>query len=277
MSEVWAFDDADFPGYDAAVAHENLVRAAACLGKNETICGLEVKSLDAHHVRLLTLINSPFLATVTAEELCTREEAQEWLLHHIMLFLWTVSPMFELGSMASEPPQRKWWQKFITHHASRITPPTARDRFNTAFAPILQQPLDVICREILEYIAEAYQDAEPGDGTGNNKSYYAFEIMIAEELHANYPRTFRLDFWSADCPPSQNPLHVPLKLVFQLRKCRHHRKGEGVSNKSDTIIAAGLAALGRKHQRQRDYETELSLTAVAPGTHRFSEFDYGQN
>ena len=50
----------DFPGYAAAVERENLVRAAACLGLPEMVCGVECAPMTVEHSRLLALARSPF-------------------------------------------------------------------------------------------------------------------------------------------------------------------------------------------------------------------------
>lgn len=243
------FTVADFPGYAECVAREQKIRRAACFGLNEIICGLEVRPLTAAHVSLLTMLRSPFLCGYTAGELVGTAEndfldGKPDLANDIMLFLWIVSPMYEAGSKASVPSSEPYW--FIPP-----TPPvpTARDRFNDTFAPVLKMSSLQVVREILEYVDEAFIDAGEPDGTG--KSYYTDEVAIAYELSRHHG--YRLDFWRADCPPEKNPLNVPLKIVFQLRKVRRHTElGDeaGLTNKSDKLIAAGLPKLGERHREQ---------------------------
>jgi hypothetical protein len=226
MSGARPFLDADFPGYAEAVAREHVVRGAACMGLSEKICGFEVKPLTAAHVRWLTLTRSPFLLGGLKP---ADFDSRPFLMDDIMRFLWIVSPMFDLRR---SQPKRHWWQR-----------QTARDRFNTAFAAIMDQEVGTVCREILEYMEEAYLDMEESQVT-NDKSYFAFEVMIAEELHRNYG--YRVDFWNA-MPPDKNPIHVPLKLIFQFRKLRKHQSGEKtlVSNRSEKFISDGLARMSQ--------------------------------
>jgi hypothetical protein len=259
MSGALPFTDADFPGYAEAVAREHLVRSAACLGLNEKICGLEVKPLMAYHVRWLVLNHSPFLLKVSAEVLAEKPD----ILGDVMKFLWVVSPMFEPG-VKCQVASGTWWVSSVKWRLRRwLRLENARDKFNRIFAPILKQRIDTVCREILEYVDEAYLDAgEPGRG---DKNYYEFEVSIADELHEHYG--YRVDFWREVRVPKWkfwlgpvrdlNPVHVPLKLVFQFRKCRDQKRGRTVSNSSERFISAGLEAMNARSRRVREYEADL--------------------
>ena len=230
------FVAADFPGYAEAVARENTIRAAACLGVNEKICGLEVRPLTAWLYRWLALVRSPFLIPgMTAGALVEKPE----IVNDVMAFLWIVSPMFVPGARQRE----RWWQRR-----------TARDRFNMAFAPILQQRVDDVCREILEYVDEAFVDAGAPD-PGGDKNYFAFEVEIADELHRHYG--YRVDFWRAPAD-GMNPVHVPLKLIFQFRKRRRQAAGDVLWNGSDEYLSKGLAAMNARDRRLREYEMEMA-------------------
>ena len=245
------FSIADFPGYAEAVARENAIRGAACLGSNEVICGLEVKPLCAAHVRLLVLVRSPFLGQFTVAQLAGTpgkdfEDGKPDILDDIMRFLWIVSPMYETGSRAGTPPKRRWFdtrQRFKRRLEAARTP---RDKFNTAFSAILKQPVTTVVQEILDYVDEAYTDAED-DGEPGEKSHYAFEISIAHEFAKHYG--YRIDFWDSTCPADKNPILVPLKIVFQLRKLRMKADGGEsiVTNKSDRLIAAGLEKISARN------------------------------
>jgi hypothetical protein len=220
------FNLADCPGYLEAVEREREIRAASCLGLNETICGLDVKPLTGDMWRLLKLTRSPFNGFNSVKLLCAKPD----ILADILRFFWIVSPIYEQGSRASEP--RKWYQLPAT--------PTARDRFNEAFSPIVKLGVDIVVKAILEYVDEAFIDSDdsPRDSI---KSYYAEDIAIAHEFCDAYPTCYRVDFWNPTCPPEQNPLHVPLKIVFQLRKLRAqiaHGKEAGITNKSDRLVEA---------------------------------------
>lgn len=233
MNSAIEFSVADFPGYQEAAAREIAIRGAACLGINETICGMEVRPLCAAHVRLLTLIQSPFLRSSLTDELAAKPE----ILGDIMRFLWIVSPHYERGSKASAP--RRWWQLPAS--------PTRRDMFNHAAAQLATMPaLDVI-EAIVEYVDEAFIDDDENEtDSGTEKSHYAFEISVAHEMHKHYG--YRVDFWDAQCPPEENSLLVPLKIFFQLRKLRAHIENAGGSpgNKSDRFVRAGLEAIGKR-------------------------------
>ena len=236
MKGAIPFRDEDFPGYAAAVAHENLVRGAACLGLGNEIGGLSIMPLTAYRVRQLTFARSPFLITgITPEALIAKPD----IIDDIMRFLWIMSPMFESGARTSPRPRR--WQRLcslVTRHSSLAT---SRDRFNAAYSSIVKQPAAKVCREILDFVEEAYLDAEELDNSTSDKAYFAFELSIAQEL---LQYGFRFDFWNP-MPMEKNPVHVPLKLVFQMRKMRRLKAGEIVSNKSEKFISAGLASLGR--------------------------------
>lgn len=275
MFEVLSSAEEKYPGYAEAVARENLIRGAACLGWRENICGCEVLPLTAFHVRRLSYARTPFLAKLTAEELCADEQRHDWLLHHIMVFLWTVSPMFSENGNA-RPSPRRWWES-QSRYARRC--PAPREQFNRAFAPILKKSLTEVCREILTYVEEAYLDAGEDVGNGDDKSYYAFEHGIAEELHANYPKIWRRDFWN-EMPITENPLHVALKNVWQMRRTRMRAKGEVVTNASEKLISIGLALLGERRRKLAEYENALRTQPVPTGGERYPGgdiFDYGVN
>ena len=237
MNSLVEFTLADFPGYPEAVAREAQIRSAACLGINEVIGGCEVKPLNAQHVRLLTLVRSPFMGSFTAEQLLTKPD----ILDDIMRCLWIISPMYQTGSKASAP-KKHWW--------NRTAKPTPRDQFNTAFSGVLTLEAKKLIQELLDYIDEAYIDAQ--EGARDEKSYFAFEIGIAHELHEHYG--YRVDFWNPQCPPDKNPLLVPLKLIFQFRKLRLLMKEgkDAAQNKSDRLIEAGLPKLGERHRAQME-------------------------
>ena len=242
------FSVADFPGYAEAVAREDSIRGAACLGINEVICGLEVKPMNAMHVRLLTLVGSPFMGRLTVANLAGTAEknfqdGKPDILNDIMLFLWIVSPGYEAKSRASAIfPRKKLLERSQTFLERRRATLTARDKFNEAFAPILKQPVDKAVKEILEYVDEAFIDSDESEAGG--KSYYAFEVSIAHEMHKHYG--YRVDFWDSNCPSDKNPILVPLKIVFQLRKLRAQIDGGRdsiVTNKSDRLISDGLGKM----------------------------------
>ena len=234
MNSAIAFTVADFPGYSEAVAKENEIRSRACLGINEVICGLEVKPLCALHVQLLSLVRSPFLGAYQTEQLIDKPD----ILADIMRFLWIVSPFYRQDG----PPKRPGWLQWAFYWRKVESP---RDRFNVAYGPIMKQKLDVVIREILEYVNDSFSDAEPGEKDA--KSYYAFEVSIAHELYTHYG--FRVDFWNPYCPADKNPLLVPLKIVFQLRKLRAqiaNGSEAAITNKSDKFIVLGLAEIGKR-------------------------------
>ena len=138
-----------FPGYVEAVARENLVRAAACLGLRETICGVEVLPLTARHIRILALANSPLLwRSIKPEVLATRPGI------HIdaLAFLWIVSPGFKVGDTKK------------------------RDKFFKSIRQVFKRTMVEVVREIQTYIEEAYLDAGQSDIT--EKSYYAFDSRL---------------------------------------------------------------------------------------------------
>jgi hypothetical protein len=247
MDSVRVMPDADFSLYAEAVARENEIRGAACLGINEIICGLEVKPLCAAHVRLLSVVRSPFLGRYPVAALCEKPD----IVTDIMRFLWIASPMYEAGSRASAaPPPRRRFEFEKNYRARCAAALTPRDTFNVTFAPILKLPVGQVVSEILQFVDEAYTDAE--EGTREQTSYYAFEASIAHELATTYPASFRIDFWNSNCPREKNPLLAPLKLVFQLRKLRaiiaHGTKV--VSNKSDRELVKGLEAMAARDKME---------------------------
>jgi hypothetical protein len=229
------FSLADFPGYTEQAARERRIRSAACFGLNEIICGFEVKPLCAKHISYLTLIRSPFLCGFTAEQLCQPGDQRPGLVHDIYNFLWIVSPMYCEGSRA----RKHWWQRR-----------TARDKFNEAFAPVINKPMVDVVKEILEYVEEAFIDAE--EGKPGQKSFFADEVATACEMSKHHG--FRLDFWSASCPAEKNPLLIPLKIVFQLRKVRQAMEHgtDGLENRSDKLIAAALPKLGERFRQNQN-------------------------
>ena len=106
MNSAIEFTIADFPGYAEAVERENAIRGASCLGINEVICGLEVLPLCAAHVRLLSLVRSPFMGAYPVQALIEKPD----ILADIMRFLWIVSPQYQTGAVAGVVPRRRWFE-----------------------------------------------------------------------------------------------------------------------------------------------------------------------
>jgi hypothetical protein len=268
LPETRPFLDADFPGYAEAVARENIIRSAACLGLNEKICGLEVKPLTAFHVRWLVLTRSPFMSKFPIDALVEKTG----IVNDVTNFLWIVSPMFKPGSMTAGKLKR-WFDK-ITFR--RFENP--RDKFNRLYSPVLKERADVICKAIQEYMDEAYIDAEESTpSASNDKSYWAFEIGIAHEMYEHY--RYRIDFWN-NPPAEKNPVHVPLKLIFQLRKFRAKWSDPKalVTNRSEQLISEGLARINAIAKRLKEYEQEiLAAPPMVSGPRMVFETDYQDN
>lgn len=232
MNSARPFVDADFPGYAEAVARENVIRGAACLGINEKICGLEVRPLTAWHLRWLTLVRCPFLLDgISAEEMAAKPD----IVDDIMRMLWIISPMF---TPHQNQIRAHWWQR-----------KTPRDKFNESFAPILKEPVDKVCRALLEYIDESYVDAGESKH-GDDKSYFAFEVNVAHELHEHYG--YRIDFWNP-MARELNPTHIPLKLVFQFRKVRQKWDNPKsiITNHSEKFISLGLERMNADMKKEK--------------------------
>jgi hypothetical protein len=96
-------------------------------------------------------------------------------------------------------------------------------------------------------VDEAWIDA--GEPDSNDKTYYAFEVEIAQELHQNLG--FRADFWN-EIPDAQNPLKVPLKIVFQFRKLRAKLNNPNyvLTNRSEIFISNGLEKMNRAEREK---------------------------
>lgn len=259
------------PGYEeyqAAVARENQVRAAAAIGLNETICGLEVAPLNARQLGLLYLTHCPFLGQFTPEMLCGTAandfaDARPGLTLDIERTLWILSALFD-GSKITE---RGRWESRRKYQRRQ----TNRDRFAQEFSKILARATFEIVSRLIEFYQDSFIDAEDG-GSPSFKSFYSFEIAIAEELHRHYG--YRIDFWHPTCPPEKNPLLVPLKFIFQLRKLRQkkeHGEAARISNRSDKVLMQSLARLNEKMLTEqkirndlRDYEAALHAEKPQP-------------
>ena len=244
----------EVPGYREAVARENLIRVTACLNLTETICGFEVKALTPYHLRFLSLVNSPFLIEgMTAEELINKPGIND----NIIGFLWVVSPFYQTGCRSRIESLKGRMKNIFWRIESRlgtrqrnwllnrlVGPKTNRDKFNDIYSPLVIQDAVKVCKVILDYVDDAFIDHEPS-GIGG-KSYFCQEMVFAYELHKIFPQAFRIDFWN-DEPRSSNPSHVPLKLIFQLRKAhRAASDAEAVlSNKSEKVLVDGQ----NPHQR----------------------------
>ena len=240
------FSFADCPGYAEAVAKENELRGGACLGINETICGCEVKPLNAAHIALLSLVRSPFLNMAAADiwqAVKDSEERRAQLQCDILRFLWIVSPQYEQGSRTGTIPRRRFFETRKRYLRRVESAMTARDKFNAAFAPILKQPVDEVLKECCQYVEDAYIDTDDTPPDALQKIGWAFQISIAVELSTHHG--YRVDFWNADCPADKNPLFVPLKIVTQLRKYRQWRDGSPVKNRSDKFVQDYLNAMGQ--------------------------------
>lgn len=229
------FSIADFPGYPEFVEKENEIRRTACLGLNELICGIEVKPLTAANLGLLNLIRSPFLGFPSASQ---------DILQDIGRFLWIVSPHYAQGSVGSPYLRKRLFESPQGFQRRLAAAETPRDRFNREFAKLASAPVDKLIKEILDYVEDSFIDAE--DSTGEtDKSFFAQDVAIAYELSKHHG--YRLDFWNAACPVDKNPIHVPLKLVFQLRKVRKWNEGLVPTNKSDKLIEAGLGEMTNRN------------------------------
>ncbi len=261
MSGIQQLTAEAFPGYAQEVARENFLRATACLGLTETVCGIEVLPLNAEHARHLALVRSPFLLRgVTAEQLYDLSGLET----HVALCLWIVSPHFRPGQKNRLTTRCRRWADRLTGHLFE----NQREKFDRVQRPrILQQPAMAALRELIAYFADAFLDApEPEDGPG--KSYYADEVALTLALHHTFalPVDFWERHWLRNCvrrfTGRPSPLQVPYKLVFQLLKAeRRFRDPDALlKNPSDALLAAGLSALNARDRRQREYERELLAT-----------------
>jgi len=216
----------DFPGYAAAVERENLVRAAACLGLPEMVCGVECAPMTVEHSRLLALARSPFLLRGIGVPGLVAKPGVET---DVLTALWIISPRWRASGRA-------------------------RDAFlrSKPVRNLMRLPIDQPVAALLNYVDEAYIDAPPGDG--ESKSYYAFEISVAVEMSRAFG--LPLDFWNRHpvrdfvrwLTGKPSPLKVPLKILFQLRKAqRHTDHPEAIQhNASDKILADGVAAMNER-------------------------------
>lgn len=259
MNCLVSWEPDDFADLEREQARERYIRSVACLGLNEKICGIEVKPLTSWHVSHLRIVGSPFLTKLDCDQLI--ELRGPALFADVMLFLWIVSPMFEPGSRAYEMTR---WDKFIYRGKTPEHKKTARDRFNEAFAPVLGPDVSIkkIVGEIIEYIDEAFIDAEEPDDTEAHKSFYSEEVSVAYELSKT--GFFRLDFWNSDCLPAENPLKVPLKIVFQLRRARlqFEGKGESMKNRSDRILPLILSVITERENLKRRLSDPQGVNAI---------------
>ena len=229
---------ADFPGYAAAAARENLVRAAACLGLPERVCGLDVLPMDIEHVRLFALAGSPFLIRgIDVHGLCQKPGIET----DVMTALWIISPRYR-------PSAR------------------ARDRFlrSRAILAVMAMPIDQPVKALLDYVDEAYIDAPPaGDDL---KSYFSFEISVAIELSRAFG--LPLDFWNKHparrfvrwITGKPSPLKIPLKILFQLRKAQQQMDNSEsiMHNQSDKLLADALAAMNSQNHREIELQRRFT-------------------
>lgn len=223
----------DFAGYEAAVAHENLVRAAACLGLTETVCGMEVLPMNIEHVRFLALADSPFLIRgISPEIICLRPKIDA----EIVQALWIISPRFKAGNIRAR-------NKFLRSKMVK----------RSRLAPLIGR-----IESVAKYVEDAYIDNPPLPPS--NKSYFAYEIGVAVEMS----RAFGLpiDFWNKH-PLRQfmrwitgkpSPLKIPLKIVFQIRKAQRQMDVPNaiLHNASDKLLADGLAALNERNRKDSE-------------------------
>lgn len=246
---------ADFPGYAEAVARERLIRATACLGGQELICGIDVMPLTSRHIRWLAFVNSPFLLRgVSLDELCAKPDIDR----DIMLFLWLVSPLFKSGAIRR------------------------RNRFyKRSFKVIGKLAVNIVVKEIVDYIDEAYLDA--GQPSGEEKSYYAFEVSIVTSLHRTYG--LPIDFWETGwlrnlvrCVTGKpSPLDVPLKIFWQLQKAerRHNDPDFPLSNASCKVLADGLTRINRLNEYLHDLAKMPCSVPESPMPRDLSGSEYG--
>ncbi len=222
---------ADFPGYAEFVARENLVRAAACLGLPERICGVEVEPMNIEHVRLLSLASSPFqMRGISVEQLCQKPGIEV----DVTTAMWILSTRWRAGSARAK----------------------ARFLKSKSMLALMRLPIDQPVAALLKYVDDAYIDCPPGDG--EMKSYFAFEIAVAVEM----ARAFQLplDFWNKH-PVRQfirwltgkpSPTRIPLKILFQLRKVQRQMDAPNaiMHNASDKLLADGLAEMNKRDRQQ---------------------------
>ena len=225
------------PGYAAAVRRENLARAAACLGLDETICGVTVKPLTGRHVRLLALTGSPFmLRGISHDKLCAKPDIDL----DILGFLWVVSPKFKAGSIRR------------------------RNRFFKSIRFVFKMQIGLLVKEIQTYIEDAYLDAP--EAADSLKSHYAFEISLAQSMHKTWGVS--VDFWVNGwlrnfiryISGRPNPIDIPLKIVWQLHKAEKKANDSQaiLGNWSDKFISEHLSNLNREQKEAADKAKRLA-------------------
>ncbi len=183
----------DVPGYDEATRREEELRSLAFLGLEERIAGLPAAALTLRRLQWLTLVKSPFLASLPADALLEKPNVAA----DIILFLWIVSPQFEAGN---EKAKRKFYK---THGA------------------VMKADAKNLIQEILDYVDEAFLDSGYG-GAGEQRSYYSTAAALIGFFHKNYG--LQIDVWENSrlrnffrrITGQPNVMDIPLKVAFQL-------------------------------------------------------------
>ena len=215
------------------VAHERLVRHAACLGFNERVGDFRVVPLTLTKWTALTIMRSPYLPpfqTPTAGD--------------TLALLWILSPEY---LPEADPQCRARRRKFYQQKFPFIPPPApffwrtwralgkyeiAKARAQNAHARIMFQ--------LQDYIIETLQDAPAGQAApGPVPEYYCDAIAIATSLARAYGGGLQQYF------------EMPMKVLFQAMKenREHHQIKAGqpvvLGNPSDAAADAELEAANR--------------------------------
>ena len=182
----------DCPGFAEAARREEELRAVPFLGLEERIAGLPVAPLTLRKIQWLTMTRSPFLASLPPDVLIEKPG----IAVDILLFLWICSPQFQPGNEK------------------------AKARFYKTHAAVLNMEAAKVCREIFDYIDEAFLDA--GQDDGDQRSYYSTAASIVGYFHRSYG--LQIDVWENHwarrlvrmLTGQPNILDIPLRIAFQL-------------------------------------------------------------
>jgi hypothetical protein len=183
---------AEIPGYAEAQIKEREARDLAFCDWPVPLCGLSVRQFTLTHLLILGNCDNAFV--------CSRvPEAED-----VAFFLWVVSPDY-------------------------VPDETARNSFVEGIASLIKY--EAACREIIQYVDNAFQDA-PGGSNVQQKSYNSFAAIYCDLFASEYGWDDALT------------MRKPIARLFQLyRRIQKRNNPKTVLfNPSDRVISRYLMA-----------------------------------
>jgi hypothetical protein len=186
----------EIPGFAEAVQEEQSWRDAPFLELHTAICGVKILPMTPRHLLILSGIESPVLFSASFGEYCPLKD--------IAVFLWVLSPEFEIGKRRKEKRFLKSCRKL--------------DGFKAI-------------AEISKYLEKTFFDA-PGGGSGKSWGHMSWCAYLITTISSEFGWT------------RSEVMNCPLRILHQLRNCITQKKDPRAvihSKKTGALISDHIA------------------------------------